>query len=168
MSGPYAPTDLTQSKPIEQSTESSDAPANWSVPDGLAADTAKAASDELKPTTVDAMAQAADPPKPPEGAPELRPYLRLPFRDRADYMEKLDPLWAKVQALPKQGDEAGPAQAAVMYRTLAEIDDLMRGVAVDPDAYDAWVASVGDGQFMQLFSSYIAGSQPGEAASSPS
>lgn len=166
MTGPYAPTDLTGPTPTPIGDPG--VPAKWSAPDGLAEQAAEQAVKAPEATTTDMIQADATPPEYPAGAPELRPYMRLRFLERAEYMEKLDPLWAKVQALPKQGDEAGPKEAATMYRTLAEIDDLMRGVAVDLDAYDAWVAIASDAQFMQLFSAYIAGSQPGEAAGSSS
>lgn len=173
MSGPYAPVSdqsAPQPAPLASITEAG----GWSVPDGLAAEVAKQSEtpsvDLDKPTTTDKLQQDVSPTPWPDGAPVLRPYHRLPRRERAEFMERLDPLWEKVQQLPKGGDSVGPKDAATMYRTLAEIEEFLRPLAEDAAEFDTWLAGPGadDPVFMQLFNAFFARSQPGEAASSSS
>lgn len=171
MSGPYAPTDtLNATEPDPAPDERPEPePVRWSVPSGTA-EAAKA--QHAKPTSteesvVDALQRDVDPPAWPEGAPELRPYMRLPFERRADFLEQLDPIWEKYRSLPSKGS-IGPKEAAAMYRTLAEIRDFLRPLATDEAAYDTWIEESSDNQFMGLFAAYFAGSQPGEAARSSS
>lgn len=165
LSSPYAPTDLTDVQPTPMRTmgaPTTSTAAGWSVPPG----TAEAA--KPKPTAADALAEDAAPPPWPDGAPELTAFLKLPFRQRGQFMAQMGPLQERIAALPSKGTKAGLAEAAVMFDTLADIDDLLRLVAADESTYTAWVAEAGDAEFMDLFSAYFARSQPGEAPSSSS
>ena len=155
MSAPYAPTDLT-------------APVPWTAPEGTAAHAAAQAEQQPKHSAAEALAQDANPPEYPPGAPELRPYMRLPRRERAEFFVQLDPLQEKVSRMPAQGTSIGLREAAEMYQTMADIEDLLRTVAVDQTEFDAWVVEADDKAFMELFTAYFARSQPGEAARSSS
>lgn len=184
MSGPYAPlTDTSPSPrpivsvsedgawsaPLEQVPQQSGPPANWSVPPGLAGELAEGPSeDELKDTATDALQQDANPPEYPPGSPKLRPYMRLPRRERAAFFRKLKPLQELMGDLPKQGDSVDGDRAAAMYDSLAQVEDFLRPMAEDPAAFDTWLVGPGsdDKTFVTFFSAYFAGAQLGEADSS--
>ncbi|HTF54483.1 MAG TPA: hypothetical protein VK735_44175 [Pseudonocardia sp.] len=145
---------------------------NFSLPAGTAAQAAK--MPEPQPTMVDAIAsdaKAADetpPVEPPEGAPKLRPLHTLPFRERGNAMR----LFSELQKIegPKEGESPTLDQVADMYDGLARIDDFLAAVAENADEYRAWVAGPGadEATFAQLWNSYSAQKQPGEAPSSSS
>jgi len=181
---PYAPTDIrygntvTQvdpaGNPIPQQPYNHSVPAEqkWSAPAGTAAIAAKEV--EALPTMVDAIAADAKVAEettltePPEGAPKLRPIHSLPFRERGNAMR----LFGELQKIeqPKKGEEPTFDQVAAMYDGLARIDDFLAAVAENADEYRAWVAGPGadEAKFAQLWNSYSARRQPGEASSSSS
>lgn len=129
---------------------------------------AKVEADIDKQTATDALHADATPPSYPEGAPELIPFMKLGFRKRAAWLAKVGPVEDKVKAMPDKGTAIGAAGAAEMYELMAEMDDLLREVAADPDQYDAWVAANSDAAFGDLFTAYMARAQPGEARGSSS
>jgi hypothetical protein len=146
-------------------TQPTDQP--FTVPPGTAQATAK------EPTQLDQIAEdaaAADEiPEWPEGAPELRPLMSLPFLQRAEAMEA----FAEIEKLSrdlnlKKGDEVDLGQAAVMYRALARVDEFLTTVAEQPEAYLAWEGRHNDQLFGQLWAAYQARMQPGEAGRSSS
>ena len=142
---------------------------NFALPQGTAERAAK--EPEPQPTIIDAIAsdaKAADPVEAPEGAPELRPIHRLPFRQRGTAIRLFGEL-QKIQG-PKEGEEPTFEQAADMYDGLARIDDFLATVAVNEDEYRAWVAGPGadESKFAQLWNHYSVQRQPGEANSSSS
>lgn len=126
---------------------------------------------ELTPTVIDALQEEATPPEYPKGAPRLWPYLRLPFRKRADFFRTYKAVQEKqndVQSMtkrkrgrPSESETIDSAQQ--LYELYAMMDDLLRIAAVDDDEYDRWINNASDEEFMQVFSTYSARSQPGEA-----
>lgn len=127
---------------------------------------------ELTPTVIDALQDEANPPEYPKGAPRLWPYLRLPFRKRAEFFrvyrlvqEKQDTLQA-AERRRKRGrtSEAENIEAATsLYELYALMDDLLRLAAFDIDEYERWISGASDEEFTQVFATYSARSQPGEA-----
>lgn len=127
---------------------------------------------ELTPTVIDALQEEANPPEYPKGAPRLWPYLRLPFRKRADFFRVYKQVQEKQEVLQagerrrKRGrpSEAETIEAATgLYELYALMDDLLRLAAVDSEEYERWISSATDEEFTQVFATYSARSQPGEA-----
>jgi len=125
---------------------------------------------ELTPTVIDALQEDANPPEYPQGAPRLWPYLRLPFRKRAQFFATYKQVQEKQEILQGSTRKRGrPSQAATidsaqqLYELYALMDDLLRIAAVDDNEYDRWINNVSDDEFMQVFTAYSARSQPGEA-----
>jgi hypothetical protein len=116
----------------------------------------------------DQLRMAAEPPPWPEGAPELRPLMSLPFAERADAMDMFDGIRQIAEDFPAKGTQIGPAEAAKMYRALARLDDFLMVVAADKTAYANWPGRHDDARFSELWSVYEARMQPGEAPSSSS
>lgn len=127
---------------------------------------------ELTPTVIDALQEEVNPPQYPKGAPRLWPYLRLPFRKRAEFFKvykQVQDKQTEVQAGERRRKRGRPSEAETMetatglYELYALMDDLLRLTAVDTDEYDRWVAGASDEEFTQVFATYSARSQPGEA-----
>lgn len=141
------------------------------VPD----DTDETGQDDA-PGAVEAMQAEAAPREKPAGSPELHPFVTLKRRDRAKFLRGLAPL----QRMSTRGEdaegEAGGADQGGMLDALADIteaaadiEDLLRTVAVDQDAFDAWSQSATDMALLDLVLWYSERFQVGEApASSPS
>lgn len=134
---------------------------------------------EVVPTAIDAIQSDAAPREYPKDAPQLWPYLRLPFRQRAEFFRKFREMQAMegdLTALEKKRNRAGKKpgndvmleQAAGLYELFAVMDEMMRIAAVDEQAYEQWVDSHTDDQFQELFAAYVERSQPGEASGSAS
>lgn len=128
-----------------------------------------------EPTATDRIQQDAETPGAlpawPDGAPELRPLMRLPFGERAramDLMDEVQTLAAQLEKLQKSDADVTPATAALMYRTYAKLDELLSSVAVDRAAYEAWDGRWDDTLFGQLWAAYQARMNPGEASRSSS
>lgn len=184
MSSPYSPTDLrTQAElPYPELREQPTGLAYGELPldrqpvrapEAVSTVPAHSVPDlndpALKPTTTDFLRKDAKPEAAfPPGAPKLRPFMRLPFKERAEFLERIAPIQEKMDALP-EGNAEGPRAAALLYRLMAEVDELFAMVAEDPQAYRAWVESqTNDGPFQQLFNAYMERFQVGEAARSSS
>lgn len=133
------------------------------------------------PTVIDAMqdeATDADKAEWPKNAPELKSYLRLPFRRRAKFLRIFKEVQEMQQELSKSEEKrkrmknptasAQIDQASGMYDLFALMDDAMRISAADEDAYDKYVETCSDNDFQQLFAAFMSHSQPGEASSSAS
>lgn len=129
------------------------------------------------PTAIDAIQQDAAPREYPKDAPALWPYLKLPFRKRAEFFRKFREMQAMegdLAALEKKrkrstkNQDVMLEQAAGLYDLLAIMDDMMRIAAVDLDEYGAWLDKHNDEQFQELFAAYVERSQPGEASGSAS
>lgn len=123
----------------------------------------------------DQLAADANPPTLPEGAPALTPYLKLPYRKRGEFMEKMakvkelapKPKTAKTTARKAAQGDIDLTEVSGFYYLLAEIDDLMHLVA-DPAELEAWQAGHDDNEFVELYNAYMKWSQAGEASSSAS
>ncbi len=125
-----------------------------------------------EPTVIDAIVEDASPPKLPADAPRLWPYLKLPFRERADFFRAYERL-IEHQDLIKElradgGRTASASRAAKVFELYAVMDDLLSLCAIDQSEYRAWVASHDDEAFAQLFAAFMSRSQPGEASGSAS
>lgn len=183
MSNPYSPSDLRNAPhpqfPFEGMTTAGQNPAEptWTAPVGIAQAAAQVAAEEgrhlaaeAKPTTTDHLAEdakaAAKLPDFPVGSPELRPIYRLNYRERATAIR----LFAELQDIDQPGEDESPTmnQVAGMFEGLAKIDDFLATVAVDADAYHAWVLEADDTAFAELWNAYSVRQQPGEAPSSSS
>lgn len=144
--------------------------ADYQVPPGTAQ---VAAAQAAEPTTLDqlqadAQAPEAKLPEWPEGAPELRPLMRLPWGPRAEAMELFADLQATEFPEAKKDDKVGAAEAAVMYRLFDKLDRFLLSVAADPVAYGSWPGRYDDALFSQLWAAYQARMSPGEAERSSS
>lgn len=175
MSTPYYPTDL-RPRPADPGVNTASPPPGprpdqnpFQVPPGTATDAAKGTA-PAEPTTIDRLAEDANLPDYPDGAPELLPYLKLPFYKRAEAMRMLAALREayKNAKMPEKDTEVGPEHAAEWFEFLGKMDDFLRFVAVDVDAYNKWVAHASDADFSRLFNAYNVRCQPGEASSSAS
>lgn len=137
-----------------------------------------------KPSVVDELADDANPPEYPEGAPLLKPFLQIrPRSRRAEFkrgyakFEGAQKRMAELQssaALMGDGEDTTERTAERM-RIWAEMDDyyqlmddLMALAAVNPDAYREWSDEAGDETLAAVFTVYARRSQPGEASSSAS
>lgn len=111
------------------------------------------------------MAAEKVPATPPPGAPTLRPTSTLNRRLRADFFTPL-----KDVPINDDGEIEVPggafAQGAAGFAMLAAIEDALRILAIDADAYDAWAASAPDAELMQLFTFVFSTMSPGEAQAS--
>ena len=130
---------------------------------------------------VDELADDATPAELPAGAPTMTPFMKLPYRARGDFMQKLDGVKAVVDKQQKAAKPKGKAktgasngevdvdltQAGEFFYLLADIDELMRLVC-DPDELSAWQAQHTDQEFVGLWNVYMRWSQVGEASSSSS
>lgn len=135
-------------------------------------------ADDAKPSAVDALQDDAAPAQMPEGAPEFRSYLRLPFRKRARFYRSFASLQDKQEQVSKldrkQKTKKGLTKeemadaAGQFYEVLGEMEDLLRIAAVDPEVFETWMENVEDEEFQRTFSAYVQWSQPGEASSSDS
>jgi hypothetical protein len=137
-------------------------------------------------SVVDQMADDANPPEYPEGAPALIEYRYLyPRSKRGEFKRKLATFQesqtklnaAKEAGLFEQIEQddltAEQQQARIMLAADADdmfalMDDLMRMCAANPDGYDAWARSVDDAGLAKVFEVFMQRSQPGEASSSTS
>lgn len=165
MSTPYMPTDLAGATPSEV-PEMYRARPNTAL--AAPASSPETPAPELaKPSTTETL-RAAAAPSWPEGAPKLRPLMRLPFAERAEAMELFAAIEADWQNMPAKGSSVTTAQAAKMYRAMAKMSRYLESVAEDPVAYRAWVADKNDEDFGALFTAYLGWSSPGEADSSSS
>lgn len=118
---------------------------------------------------VDDLADDANPAVLPEGAPRLTKYLQLKYRNRAEFMRKLETVRKAAPTPGKSGKvSVTPDKLADFYDMLADIDELMRLVAVDIAEFEAWQGKHDDGEFVELFNAYMRWSQAGEASSSAS
>jgi hypothetical protein len=145
----------------------------FQVPAGTAQVAAQAATH----SPVDSLAEDAaasrtskELPPWPEGSPEMRSMMRLPFRQRADAIRRWKLLEKSLERAPKKGDTLTEEKAAEYYDILADMDDFMATCAVDPVAYRAWTAADGGDEktFGEFWAAFAARLQPGEASSSSS
>jgi hypothetical protein len=119
----------------------------------------------------------------PPGTPEFRRVLQLRRRDRATYYRAADAanLVIRQRAKKPKGDDSditteidgesvkiNLGDFADYNDLLAMIEDVLAVVAVDKDAFEAWVTEVGDTDLIAVFNLYQRKSQPGEAESSSS
>jgi hypothetical protein len=132
------------------------------------------------PGVVDALAEEAAKITWPEDAPTLWPYLKLPFRERANFFREYKALQSQqglvreLKAITEQAKASGTEpdasvavdKAAEIFELYAVMDTLMMICAVDKEAYAAWVASHTDDEFSRLFTAFMSKTQPGEASSS--
>lgn len=110
---------------------------------------------------------------PPDGAPAMVPFVRVPRRRRAEFTIALEQIRT---TLTEQGVTPGETDSAKVEAALAEhpsqvmvlvadIEDLLAPVAEDPEGFLAWAVSAPDADLMRLFSWYVA--DLGEAGASP-
>lgn len=120
----------------------------------------------------------------PEGCPDFRPLVALPRRARAEYMRAVDVLVTKSRSNPDvvamSGDTPEEAEQRVLAspsmlriqadlaEMAADVEDVLRIVAVDAVAFDAWAGRATDDSVMQAFS-WFQNSQgdAGNASASP-
>lgn len=122
----------------------------------------------------EALADEATPAVKPPGSPELWPFLKLPRRQRAQFMQQVGPLMDKSESLSdlkELADDDGTVsaeEAADLFAMLADIEDVLRTTANDPAKFDRWAREAPDDQLMELLAWYMQTFQPGEAQASPS
>ena len=140
-----------------------------------------------EPSVVDALADDANLPEMPEGAPELVPYLQIrPRSRRAEFKRKYAQFAGAERDLNALRDRLGlkPDEEGVLdedvdpeerLKAWADMDDymqlmdeLMEYAAVNPTQYRQWADAADDETLMAVFTIYCARSQPGEAPSSTS
>lgn len=139
---------------------------SYQVPPGTAQEAAQEAE---QPSMVDQLQQdaaAADAKvEYPEGAPKLRPLLRLPFKERAiaarKYAEVQQQIAANKDSL--QGGEIPLSMAANLYEVLGAMDEFLSSMAVDPAAYQEWPGRYSEAVFIQTWNAYEAIGQTPEA-----
>lgn len=134
-----------------------------------------------KTTKLDAIADDAELPEYPEGAPLLQSYLKIrPRSKRAEFKRKfadVSEMQKEIDAIKASGalNEAGDNQAAKL-RAWAQLDDMYQQIdellemaAVNPAAYREWSDTTEDDtQLVAVFNAYMKRTQPGEASSSAS
>jgi len=123
-------------------------------------------------STSEAMAAEAAPAKKPAGAPAVVPFAALPRRQKAQFLSHHQALVDQsdqLQATFGQDDDEGgersvsPADAALLYNVLADVEDAMLAVAVDQDAMRKWLTSASDDDLFALMAWYADRFQVGEA-----
>lgn len=120
-------------------------------------------------STSDVMAADAVKVRKPKGSPNLWPFQQLPRRKRAEFLRKLATLQETQKGLSLSEDgnvEPDISDAAGVFDLLADLEDTLRIVAEDADAFDAWVAKCSDTQLQQLSTWYMDRFQVGEAQAS--
>lgn len=132
-----------------------------------------------EPSVVDQLAEDAAPPEYPPGVPEfLTPLAVKPRSRRAEFKRRYAVVVERYEAIVKyraivEAKENPPMSeqlriSAELDEVGQAIDDMLRFVAVDPDAYEAWSAEVEDNDLHTTFNVYQKRAQPGEASSSTS
>jgi hypothetical protein len=139
-------------------------------------------------STLDQMADDANPPEYPQGCPELVPIIAIrPRSRRAEFKRRyadiiglqgeLSTLRAQLGDFDPKDDSVAdnPEKAAALYRLWAQSDvqyeiisDLLVYAAVDPAAMRDWVDEADDDALASAFNAYQRRSQPGEVSSSAS
>lgn len=127
------------------------------------------------------QAEAADMERtePPAGAPALKEFHNLPRKIRAEVADSIAALMPQVNKFadaptpdPEKATEADVMvaldQVGDMYRMLADIEETLTKVAVEPEPAAAWMAAASDQDLMQLFGYFAGGFSLGEASSSSS
>lgn len=126
-------------------------------------------------TYVDQQNDTDEPLEKPEGAPELLPILRLPRRRRGAVVASVMRLNEAQQEFAGDSDaetvtvdikSLSPERAERMFDLLADLEDVLRGVAADQAAFDAWAENADDGALSALFGFYMKTFQVGEASAS--
>jgi hypothetical protein len=135
---------------------------------------------------VDERVDDANPPDYPDGTPTLIEYRFLyPRSKRGEFkrlLAKFRGSQDKLNSAKDDGlfdedkdDELTAEQQEARIELAADADDLfdlmdrlMRMCAADPDEYDAWTRKVEDTVLTEVFTVFMARSQPGEASSSTS
>lgn len=141
--------------------------------------TPKPESKPDEPSTVDQLAEDATPEEFEPGTPEfLVPLAVKPRGRRAEFKRLYADVIARYEDIVKyraavQAEEELPMSeqmriSAELDEVGQAIDDLLRFVAVDRAAYDAWSGEVSDDDLMKTFNIYQKRAQPGEASSSTS
>ncbi|MCK2237707.1 MULTISPECIES: hypothetical protein [unclassified Crossiella] len=106
----------------------------------------------------------------PQDTPELRPWLGLPRRDRAEVIRRftsIRPHLDKLSTPPTTADQAEVlGQAADGYALMADIEDLLAVAAVDENMFRSWALTATDESLLALFTVMVDGL--GEAGRSPS
>jgi hypothetical protein len=124
------------------------------------------------------LAAEAQPVEAPEGCPPFKLLAECSRRERAAYLRALDVVTSKVrvnedlQAL----DDTDPAAAerklqargsvikvtADLAEMAADVEDVLKIVAVDQHAFAGWASKASDEALLQAFSWYQATAAPGE------
>lgn len=114
----------------------------------------------------------AQKPKRPRGAPQLVPYTAVNRRTRAALWRHLAPVMEVQERLAAAGLDAGaevPASfGADVMEMAADVEDALRVLAVEPDAFEAWAIKSDDGDLLSLLVWYLDRFQVGEATASSS
>jgi hypothetical protein len=138
-------------------------------------------------SVVDEMVDDANPPDYPAGTPTLIEYRFLYPRSRRGEFKRLLAKFRGSQEKLNAAKDGGlfddvdkdtdltAEQQEARIELAADADDLfdlmdrlMRMCAADPDEYDAWTRTVEDKVLTEVFTIFMARSQPGEASSSTS
>lgn len=141
--------------------------------------TTAAKTEDEQPSTTDQLAEDAVPPEFAPGTPEFLVPLAVKPRSRraefkrlyAEVIERYESV-SKYRELVEAKDEPPVSEqmriSADLDLVAQAIDDVLRFVAVDQDAYAAWSDDVSDDELMKAFNTYQKRAQPGEASSSTS
>lgn len=100
-------------------------------------------------------------PQRPPGMPPLRPYRTLSRRERAQLARGIKPILAAADAFEDVTDEDMSSEdsgelLAVAAETVADMQDALVIVAVDPPAWLEWAEDVTDGEVRAAFAWYMA------------
>ena len=112
----------------------------------------------------DTLADETMPRPRPEGTPGLWPFLQLPRRQKAQFFDA-------IKGFPEGGTieaESTFELAAKAMALAADVEDALRLVARDGDAFKAWLKKADDEALFELFRWYMERYQVGEAEPSPS
>lgn len=116
------------------------------------------------PSMTETLAAEADRRPRPEGTPGLWPFLHLPRRQKAAFLDA-------IKSFPSDGQITGdtPMETAAKAMALAaDVEDALRIAARDGDTYRAWAKNATDEELFELFGWYMERFSPGEAVPSPS
>ena len=105
----------------------------------------------------------------PANAPEFLPMIALSRRQRAEFVRALAAIEKRSAALEAAASQESPDldSGAVILEVLADIEDLLRVVAVDKDAYDRWVSECDDEDLSAALTWYMERNPLGEPKASP-
>lgn len=108
----------------------------------------------------------------PKNSPVLAPYPALSRRQRAQVWEKLTPVMEAQQELDdaglKPGDDVPIRFGGLTMKLTADCEDVLRVLAMQPEAFETWVEKAKDDELLELLFWYLQRFKVGEATASSS